>query len=57
MELENNHKSLSHELRSAWKNVWPGSVDFVFDKNVSDCLLGTNPFHLPGDSNATFVTL
>jgi tRNA A37 threonylcarbamoyladenosine synthetase subunit TsaC/SUA5/YrdC len=34
VELESYHKELAHELRSEWKIVWPGSVDFVFDTSV-----------------------
>ncbi len=27
VEFHRNHPSLSRELRNAWKEVWPGSLD------------------------------
>jgi len=29
VEFEQNHPELSHEMRAAWKEVFPGKVDFV----------------------------
>lgn len=29
VEFEENHPELSHEMRAAWKEVFPGKVDFV----------------------------
>jgi len=58
VELENNHKALSHELRLAWKNVWPGSVDFVYDSIVPINSLGPNPLYpIPGETYTAPITL
>ncbi len=27
VEFQRNHPELSHEMRHAWKEVWPGSLD------------------------------
>ena len=27
VEFHRNHAKLSHEMRHAWKEVWPGSLD------------------------------
>lgn len=27
VEFHRNHPELSHEMRNAWKEVWPGSLD------------------------------
>lgn len=27
VEFHRNHPALSHEMRNAWKEVWPGSLD------------------------------
>jgi len=27
VDFEHNHKELSHEMRSAWREVWPGALD------------------------------
>ena len=37
VEFHHNHRELSHEMRHAWKEVWPGSVDL---ENVGP---GTSP--------------
>lgn len=29
VEFEKNHPELSQELRSAWRDVWPGCMDIV----------------------------
>ena len=29
VEFENNHPELSAEMRSAWREVWPGCMDVV----------------------------
>lgn len=29
VDFENNHPELSHEMRSAWREVWPGCMDVV----------------------------
>jgi len=29
VDFENNHPQLSHEMRSAWREVWPGCMDVV----------------------------
>ena len=29
LEFEKNHPELSEELRSAWREVWPGCMDIV----------------------------
>lgn len=29
VEFEKNHPELSQELRSAWREVWPGCMDIV----------------------------
>lgn len=35
MEFEENHPELSHEMRAAWKKVFPGKVDSVVTTNHS----------------------
>lgn len=37
VEFHHNHRELSHEMRHAWKEVWPGSVDM---ENIGP---GTSP--------------
>lgn len=29
VDFEQNHQTLSHEMRSAWREVWPGCMDVV----------------------------
>lgn len=29
VNFEMNHPTLSHEMRSAWREVWPGCMDVV----------------------------
>lgn len=29
VDFENNHPELSHEMRAAWREVWPGCMDVV----------------------------
>ena len=29
VDFERNHPDLSHEMRSAWREVWPGALDMV----------------------------
>ena len=29
VDFEQNHPKLSHEMRSAWREVWPGCMDVV----------------------------
>lgn len=29
VDFENNHSELSHEMRAAWREVWPGCMDVV----------------------------
>lgn len=29
VDFESNHPQLSHEMRSAWREVWPGCMDVV----------------------------
>lgn len=29
VDFETNHPELSHEMRSAWREVWPGSLDVI----------------------------
>ena len=29
VDFEQNHKTLSHEMRSAWREVWPGCMDVI----------------------------
>ena len=29
VDFESNHPELSHEMRSAWREVWPGCMDAV----------------------------
>jgi len=55
VEFESNHKALSHELRLAWKTVWPGSVDFVYDSNIPLDILESNQVYTEND--AAFVNL
>ena len=35
IEFDKNHPELSHELRSGWREVWPGCMDIV-DLRISD---------------------
>ena len=28
VDFEHNHKELSHEMRAAWREVWPGALDY-----------------------------
>jgi hypothetical protein len=32
VDFENNHPELSHEMRSAWREVWPGALDVMDDR-------------------------
>ncbi len=34
-EFVRNHPSNSHEMRSAWREAWPGTVDFVQSANAN----------------------
>jgi hypothetical protein len=29
IDFEKNHPELSHDLRSAWREVWPGCMDII----------------------------
>ena len=29
VDFENNHPALSSEMRSSWREVWPGCMDIV----------------------------
>jgi hypothetical protein len=42
LDFENNHPQLSHEMRAAWREVWPGCMD-VIDLRVA--LAGPAPRH------------
>ena len=35
VDFEKNHPEQSDDMRSAWKEVWPDSVDFVDHEGVS----------------------
>lgn len=41
IEFEKNHPELSNELRSAWREVWPGCMDIV-DIRVENMNLNMN---------------
>lgn len=37
-EFEKNHASICHEMRSAWRETWPGTVDYIV-KSSHDALI------------------
>lgn len=41
VDFEENHNELSHEMRSAWREVWPGALD------VMDVRLGVPGIPIP----------
>lgn len=43
VDFENNHPELSHEMRAAWREVWPGCMD-VIDLRVA-LAGGQSPHH------------
>jgi len=42
VDFEKNHPELSHEMRAAWREVWPGCMDVV-DLRVA--LANPSPLH------------
>jgi len=50
VEFEQNHKQLSHDMISTWRQVWPGSVDFVNNSRLKiSSHLGVDHVLLSGD--------
>ena len=47
VDFEANHPKLSQEMRSAWREVWPGCMDVV-DLAVANA---TDPFQLNGEGH------
>jgi len=47
-EFLKNHPSNSHEMRSAWREAWPGTVDFIASANVHAALKSPSSFVSPG---------
>lgn len=47
VEFQNNHPICSHKMREAWRESWPGYVDFVEDdrnSHLRKISSGTSPF-------------
>jgi hypothetical protein len=45
VDFENSHPELSHEMRAAWREVWPGCMDVV-DLRVALAGSGAqSPYH------------
>jgi multisubunit Na+/H+ antiporter MnhC subunit len=46
LDFERNHPELSHEMRSAWREVWPGALDMV-DLRINLGMLSSSGAHVP----------
>ena len=44
VDFERNHSDLSHEMRSAWREVWPGALD-VCDASLAMAHASPAAFH------------
>jgi hypothetical protein len=40
LDFEANHPDLSHEMRAAWREVWPGALDII---DLHDGVVGYHP--------------
>ncbi len=38
-EFEKNHPSMCHDMRSAWRETWPGTVDYIVKSSSHDALI------------------
>lgn len=47
VDFEKNHEELSHEMRTAWREVWPGALD-ACDARIS--IIQGSPTNFPGST-------